>query len=84
MKIALDYDGTFTSDTRLWRAFIDLAKAYGHEVVCVTMRREHFEPVDASIGIPVIYTNRKAKKAAYQADIWIDDSPHWILQDAAA
>ena len=52
MKIALDYDKTFTTDMRMWRAFIDLAKAYGHEVVCVTMRHPHLEPVDASIGIP--------------------------------
>jgi hypothetical protein len=38
MKIALDYDGTYTVDPQFWEDFITLAKVRGHEVVCVTKR----------------------------------------------
>ena len=38
--------------------------------------------------IPVIYTSRKGKVAhcereGVKIDIWIDDSPHWLVGDAA-
>jgi len=85
MRIALDYDGTYTADPLLWERFIDSARSRGHEVLVVTMRRP-----DEAISIPgcsVVYTSRKAK-VAYMADrpgkidIWIDDSPHWLLEDS--
>lgn len=84
MLIALDYDETYTADPALWEGFISMALARGHEVVCVTMRHEH-EPTDA-MRIPVIYTSRKAKvpfmtERGDFVDIWIDDRPHWLLND---
>jgi hypothetical protein len=81
MIIALDYDGTFTADPRLWTKFIVDATQAGHEVVCVTMRFPH----EAITNIPckVVYTSRKAKSVAFAADIWIDDKPLWLLQDSA-
>ena len=84
LLIAIDYDHTFTEDPPLWRGFIRRAQASGHEVICVTMRHET-EAIE--MPVPVFYTGRKAKKPHMDAlghdiDIWIDDTPAWILTDA--
>src|SRR5665213_3090768 len=87
MRIALDYDNTYTRDTHLWDGFIDSAKARGHEVICVTMRHDVMEErIDCGLVNRVVYTGREAKKPflekyGVKIDIWIDDSPHWILQN---
>ena len=81
MLIALDYDKTYTADSALWDSFISQAHSCGHEVVIVTMRNADTELV-VDAPVPVIYTNRKAKQSFVIADIWIDDSPHWVFQDA--
>ena len=85
MRIALDYDGTYTADPELWEAFIHNAHAAGHEVVCVTMRYPH----EGAPGIPcrVVFTSRLAKWRAMiergePVDVWIDDQPGYITQDA--
>ncbi len=82
MRIALDYDKTYTEDPTLWDAFVAMAQARGHEVHIVTMRHDNAQ--EALIGMPVevIYTGRQAKISVHRADVWIDDSPHWILQDS--
>jgi hypothetical protein len=80
LKIALDYDGTYTLAPDLWDTFIDAAIRSGNEVVCVTMRYPS-EPV-VMPRCKVIYTSRKAKDAFYPADVWIDDRPHWIHHDS--
>lgn len=91
MRIALDYDKTYTLDEHLWWQFITLAQLNGHMVDLVTMR--HCTPEEQ---IPehvcrnfdrVEYTGRKAKKAHMESigrpvDVWIDDCPQFILQDA--
>lgn len=79
MKIALDYDGTYTADPGLFDSFIKMAHERGHEVICVTMRYP-----EESIQMPcsIVYTSRKAKAVAFAADLWIDDSPHWLLNDS--
>lgn len=93
MLIALDYDGTYTTDPELWDQFIANARMRGHEVYCVTMRyaETENEEVETNLGAKVdkiIYTNRKAKKAAFRIqcnknpDIWIDDNPDWLYEDA--
>lgn len=84
MLIALDYDGTYTADPGLWDLFITSAIARGHEIEVVTMRHPH-EPI--KMPIPVVYTGRQAKRQFVEAlgrrvQIWIDDNPHWIYQDA--
>lgn len=84
MRIALDYDGTYTADPALWYTLILAARQCGHEVVCITMRYPT-EPIE--VPVPVIYTSRQAKVAFMEergekVDIWIDDSPHWLLNDA--
>jgi len=80
MLIALDYDKTYTADPVLWDEFIRSAQARGHTVKIVTMRYES----EAIISPPVevIYTSRNAKSGYLKADIWIDDSPHWINQNS--
>ena len=85
MLIALDYDYTYTRDPAFWSAFITTAVQAGHNVVCVSMRFPH-EPI--SMPCEVIYTGRKAKKPyslsiGLLVDVWIDDSPEFILADAA-
>lgn len=92
MRISIDYDGTYTANPYAWErglgTFMDFAE--GWELVCVTMRYPN-EPIEINwMGkkIPVYYTSRKAKKPFMESigkpvDIWIDDSPHWLLQDSA-
>jgi hypothetical protein len=87
MRIALDYDGTYTADPVMWDQFCDAAHAKGHEVVMVTMRHPS-EGLPEAPGVnSMIYTSRKAKRPFMEAlgipvDIWIDDQPHWIYQDS--
>ena len=88
MNIALDYDGTFTTDPHFWLGFIYSARAAGHVVHIVTMRYES-EPITAFTGNCLTwYTGRKAKKAwcekeGLEFDIWIDDRPEWLCADSA-
>ena len=80
MIIALDYDKTYTADPKLWNRFIEDAKFNGHTVKIVTMRYPS-ETIENS-PCEVVYTSRTAKAKIIKANIWIDDSPHWIYQDA--
>jgi len=81
MKIALDYDQTYTADPPFWDQFIGLAHNYGHEVQIVTKRgKDNQGELVHDVGVPVTYTNRAAKFKFAQDqglhfDIWIDDSP---------
>jgi hypothetical protein len=92
--IALDYDGTFTADPALWLAFIEQAQKNGHRVICVTMRYEH--ELDNRVFntrlkelVEIFATGRKAKKTYMQKqdqmiDIWIDDNPNFLYEDASS
>jgi len=93
MLIVIDYDGTYTADKKLWDAFIVSAKERGHEIVCATMRYEDREsaPVLADLEEKVdriIFTNRLGKIAEVRKQlgrnpqIWIDDDPAWLFDDA--
>jgi|GEM_PF-2444325 len=89
MKIALDYDETFTEDPIFWRGVIDLAKQRGHSVTFVTFRVEMNEGYSGShnadicadaadLNIDVIFTNGQQKAHHFDADVWIDDMPEII------
>ena len=90
MIFALDFDGTYTADPELWDQWVRLCRKRGHRVYVVTMRYpsesvpdELAESVDR-----VIYTGRRAKKQLLDArgisiDIWIDDRPEFLFEDAA-
>lgn len=85
MRIALDYDGTYTADPVFWDCVVALAAQHGHEITIVSMRHLH-EPLEVA-GCEVIYTGRRAKvphmeELGQKVDIWIDDSPHWLLSNA--
>ena len=80
MRIALDYDKTYTADPMLWDEFIYAAQARGHTVFVATMRLPS-EPIE-DVSLPIIYTSRKAKSSVVKADIWIDDCPQYIFEDA--
>jgi hypothetical protein len=92
MLIALDYDGTYTADPDLWQAFIAAARSRSHQVFVVTMRHE-FEGDDVMRQLHgkvdrIVFTARRAKRPhmeflGHQVQIWIDDRPHWVENDAA-
>ena len=83
MKIARDFDNTYTADPEMWEHFVTLAKARGHEVSIVTYRYEHesgpVEPAAEKMGVPVVYTGRKPKIKHFDADVWIDDDPYTVV-----
>lgn len=80
MKIALDYDGTITSDPLFWSEFIKLSKKHGHLIKIVTFRNDIAENSDLEAfaldnNLEVIYTNKQQKQNVYNAHVWIDDMP---------
>jgi len=87
MRIALDYDKTFTLDPDMWVEIIQLMQGNSHEVIIVTMRYLHEEiPINIK-GVNVHYTERKAKVRwcmdhGIDVNVWIDDQPYWLLNDS--
>lgn len=80
MKIALDYDETYTLDKQFWKMFVLMAKASGHEVKFVTYRDSQWRNDDilndaSELNIEAIFTGGKQKCNFYSADVWIDDMP---------
>lgn len=93
MRIALDWDSTYTLAPGFWDSFISRAKVEGHDVRIVTFRTEAMN--DAALTwmssiIPVIFTAGYQKRSfcanlGWFPDIWIDDSPEFIVdRDDAA
>ena len=91
MKIALDYDGTYTCDPKMWLMFIATCKQRNHEVKIVTMRYPHeITSMDRALletNIDIIFTSRNAKKPfalskGFNPDVWIDDMPEFLFNDA--
>lgn len=93
MKIALDYDDTYTKDPILWNVFIRDAERRGHEVRIVTARSPIEDRID-DVGIPVIYCDGIAKRfycvwfandrKGWIPDIWIDDKPQSVDHNSTA
>lgn len=87
MRLALDFDATYTNDPELWEPFVAHAIQRGHDVTIVTARHQHSTSYDNDdveeaaklMGIPVIYCGGVQKQDVYGADVWIDDSPHAIV-----
>jgi hypothetical protein len=87
MKIALDYDGTFTRDPALWMNFIKACHASNHDIRIVTMRNEEKDLTSyfTRLGVPVIFTSLMQKREYcderdWHPDVWIDDSPEFIVR----
>lgn len=90
MKIALDYDNTYSVDPIMWKAFIQIAQAAGHEVRIVTARDDRYDRTPEIVAteqiLPVVYCRGVAKRwfmlhngGGFAPDIWIDDKPESIL-----
>lgn len=77
MKIALDWDGTYTRDPGFWNEFIYRAKGAGHEITIVTKRFPgESEAIEPPHGIEVYYMSRRDKiYCEFRPDIWIDNNP---------
>ena len=91
MRIALDWDDTWTKDPALWATFVRLTKHHHHDVRIVTYRRPSGVPeIEDELAryfleIPVIATNHNPKRAACRAlgwdpHVWIDDMPELIVR----
>jgi hypothetical protein len=90
MKIALDFDNTYSADPNFWNLFLRITKICGHEVRIVTARDERFDRTAALVEleqrVPVVYCRGVAKKwfmthfgEGFAVDVWIDDKPESIL-----
>lgn len=93
MNLSLDYDNTYTRDPIFWDNFVNMAKAHGHTVYCVTMRYpSEGDDVQENLGdlVEAIYfTSRQAKrdymfKQGISIDVWIDDIPFFIDHSATS
>jgi hypothetical protein len=86
MRIALDYDGTYTADPELWDLFIKQAVVRGHTVAVVTCRRNtDGNREDCRVpGRVTIFTDLSSKQwfsesIGMKVDVWIDDDPACII-----
>ena len=84
LKIALDFDDTYTAMPEIWDAFIGACQSAGHAVTIVTARQERVASpsynhdirlVCDKHGIEVVYTFGDQKSVFFDADIVIDDCP---------
>jgi hypothetical protein len=86
MRIALDYDDTYTADKLLWDRFIIEARRRNHSVYFVTGRCQNNDNSDIELDaypleLPIIYCSQQPKRDFINADIWIDDMPEAIVRD---
>ena len=92
LKIAIDYDDTWTAAPELFSIFVQMAAALGHEVFLVTSRPGHgMEKIDSNklpshLRSRVFYAAGTAKRTFMQRygieiDIWIDDKPDYIVRN---
>jgi hypothetical protein len=92
MNIGFDYDNTYTRDPAFWDSFLNAARVRGHKVYLVTMRTpaegvQVFHDLTGKVD-GICFTSRRGKqKYMYEMgisiDVWIDDMPLFVLQDAA-
>lgn len=86
LKIALDFDETYTAHPEMWKKIVEVMKSEQSDVKFVTYRYEksgNNEDIQAAaeeLGIEIIYCNyfQKAQVTALSGwipDIWVDDMP---------
>lgn len=93
LKIAIDFDDTFTAAPEFWSKVINLAKEFGHSVCVVTCRRRTIENtamINAELDkhgcqMPIHLTTLNSKleymsKLGINIDIWIDDDPEKLVR----
>ena len=89
MLIAIDYDDTYTKCPDFWSSVIQDAEILGHEVICVTCRRDTPEnredvKVKELARHAHYFTGMASKKwfleqLGLHPDVWIDDDPASII-----
>lgn len=95
MIIAIDYDDTYTRDPMMWNDILQNMQDHGHLVYGVTGRAYQDDGMDdlhsqyCELTSDVYFTNGKAKRQfmadqGIHIDVWIDDSPEFILNDAVS
>lgn len=85
MLVAIDFDDTFTADSKAWRAVIEVLRATGHQVICVSARADSErdrEELKAALpkGVHILLSEQCPKRVfamrhGYDVDIWIEDTP---------
>ena len=90
LKVAIDYDDTWTRDPVAWGAIVTILQAAGHGVYCVTKRYpEQAQDVVEAMRprqIPIIYSplgeakDTSARMASVVIDVWIEDKPEQVKQ----
>ncbi len=93
MKIALDYDDTYSRDPVGWDGFITIMTARGHEVMVVTYRDDRYDQnadlMRLARNIPVFYTRGVAKGwwceqfGPGRIDVWTDDRPKSVYENSS-
>jgi len=89
MRVALDYDDTYTLDRASWRkAVAALQTNPSTSVTFVTARprRGANEDIIAdanAMGIDIVFCGGKQKSSCFNADVWIDDMPLAIPSEDA-
>lgn len=93
MRIAIDFDDTYTLDPNMWDQILNLMVLSGHEVFCITARPDrHMDKVRETIGKVIgmencigtqLLAKRKYVKDHYGLvfDVWIDDTPDAIVSN---
>lgn len=96
MKIALDYDKTYTLNKPFWNKFAIDARENGFDIRIITIRNPLKDNIDDRVadGLPIIYTDGVAKKwycyhnayntEGWNPDVWIDDRPETIINNSGA
>lgn len=95
MKIALDYDQTYTLDPDFWNDVIDAAVDRGHEIRIVTARAPEEDKIPVlSDFLDIIYCDGIAKRfyctwfaddrRGWIPDVWIDDKPQSVDNNSTA
>lgn len=91
MKIALDYDNTYTLNPRAWEHVLGVLRfQFGTDIRTVTLRSgERDEILDFPGGmygeaLPIIYCDGRPKREVcrelgWEPDVWIDDAPESIV-----
>lgn len=90
MNIGLDFDGTVTTNSKMWSEIVKIFNKNNINVYIVTYRNlidYDNSDIDEFVNdtkIEVIYTNCKAKdrfckELGINIDIWIDDNPVGVL-----
>lgn len=91
MNLGLDYDGTYNSNTVMFKDIIRLFQSFGHKVYLTTLRVGTLDAIDAEdqidldkYGVEVIYCDGKSKREVTESqdikiDWWLDDWPDGII-----